>query len=581
MRNQLRSLGVAGGAVAAAVTFGLASPLPSMVQLLATTALIMGGTEHPLVQSNHDGVSNDPLTADEQWVRDYLDAMQENYLEPTEGDRDAQSNEPYRLVAVYTPEEFFPVVGSKTFDDSVQEGADNLDGCMTTGCDSQVVTDPEPGVEDEWVIVGYSQSARIASMEKQRLIDEYGEDWAAGRPTPDVSFLLLSNPNRPNGGVLMRFNGLSIPFLGVTMDGASPTDSCDDEGICHLPTVDVAQQYDALGGDFPLYPLNLLATLNSIAAYLMLHGDMPYAGMDEVDEDQGQFGDTHYYMVGADILPLLMPLERIGVPRALLRVIDAPLRVIIETAYRRDISPGEPVPAQLVPVLNPRFLANLLASIPVGIDDAIEEETGERPLGTEPAGIYGVGGEDEDLEGAPVGFVPLGRPDPTTSTEVATTAAPDSPAADAESADSQRTSRADGPPRGWEHARDPERGSAEGASGAAVARQPADVLPAARQRRRRAAESEAALRAPPGQSPPQLREAADRSASGTPERRGPLPVVRRRAGQGPVAFGGQRHQGRRLSQHFAVSSSVPSAPWRPVLIGWVAAAPACTAATEH
>ncbi|WP_269892566.1 PE-PPE domain-containing protein [Mycobacterium hippophais] len=418
MRTTLRSLGLAGGAVAAAVTFGLASPLPSMVQLLATTALIMGGTEHPLVQSNHDGVSNDPLTADEQWVRDYLDAMQDNYLEPTEGDRDAESNEPYRLVAVYTPEEFFPVVGSKTFDDSVAEGADNLDGCMTTGCDSHVVTEPDPGVNDEWVIVGYSQSARIASMEKQRLIDEYRDEWIAGDETEDISFLLLSNPNRPNGGVLMRFHGLSIPFLGVTMDGATPTDSCVGD-TCHLPTVDVAQQYDALGGDFPLYPLNLLATLNSLAAYLMLHGDMPYAGMDEVDEDQGQFGDTHYYMVGADILPLLMPLEQLGVPRALLRVIDAPLRVLIETAYRRDISPGEPVPAQLVPVINPvSLLVNLLASIPVGIDDGIEEATGERPLGTQPAGIYGVGGEDEDLEGAPVGFIPLGKPDPTTSTEV-------------------------------------------------------------------------------------------------------------------------------------------------------------------
>lgn len=389
-----------------------------MVQLLATTALIMGGTEHPLVQSNHDGVSNDSLTADEQWVRDYLDAMQDNYLEPTEGDREDESNEPYRLVAVYTPEEFFPVVGSKTFDDSVAEGADNLDGCMTTGCDSHVVTEPDPGVSDDWVIVGYSQSARIASMEKQRLIDEYRDDWIAGEPTPDVSFLLLSNPNRPNGGVLMRFHGLTIPFLGVTMDGATPTDSCEGD-TCHLPTVDVAQQYDALGGDFPLYPLNLLATLNSLAAYLMLHGDMPYAGMDEVDEDQGQFGDTHYYMVGADILPLLMPLEQLGVPRALLRVIDAPLRVLIETAYRRDISPGEPVPAQLVPVINPvSLLANLLASIPIGIDDGIEEVTGERPLGTQPAGIYGVGGEDEDLEGAPVGFIPLGKPDPTTSTEV-------------------------------------------------------------------------------------------------------------------------------------------------------------------
>jgi hypothetical protein len=418
---------MAGGAVAAAVTLGWAGPMPSMVDLLATTALIMGGTGHPLADPK--GGSYAP-SEDPAWVDAYAAAVRNNYLEPTKGDRDDAADD-YKLVAVYTPEEFSPVSGTKTFDDSVAEGADNLDGCMTTaGCASHTVLEPT-GDSTEYVIVGYSQSSRIASLEKQRLIDEYGDDWSKA---PDVSFLLLANPNRPNGGVLMRFHGMSIPFMGITMDGASPTDSCDAQNDCHLPTVDVAQQYDALGGDFPIYPLNPLATANSLAAYALLHGNVPYAGMNGDIVDQGQFGDTHYYLIGSDLLPLLMPLETVGVPRAALLAVDEPLRVLVESAYRRDISPGAPTPAYLIPVINPVSLAvNFVAAVPIGIDDAFEYSGAGRPLGTDaPTHPFGPGGgpaeDGAGLEGLPPGFIPLGAADPTTSTEVQeTSAAPQQP----------------------------------------------------------------------------------------------------------------------------------------------------------
>ena len=63
---------------------------------------------------------------------------------------------------------------------------------------------------------------------------------------------------RPNGGILARdFEGFTIPIIGITFYG--PTEnSCPAQiraprprtDIC-TPTIDVAQQYDILGGDAP------------------------------------------------------------------------------------------------------------------------------------------------------------------------------------------------------------------------------------------------------------------------------------------------------------------------------------------
>ncbi|MDT5366936.1 MAG: hypothetical protein QOC62_1367 [Mycobacterium sp.] len=98
---------------------------------------------------------------------------------------------------------------------------------------------------------GYSQSATVATVatvEKRFL---------AQNPVPGttVGFNLIANPNRPDGGILERFAGLYIPIVGVTFNGATPTDT-------GMPTVDVAREYDGWA-DFPTNPLNPLADVKA------------------------------------------------------------------------------------------------------------------------------------------------------------------------------------------------------------------------------------------------------------------------------------------------------------------------------
>jgi hypothetical protein len=68
-----------------------------------TTALIMGGTNNP-----------DPNAA-------YIADVTQRYVDPL-------ADLPYDPppVGVHTPEQFFPVFGSQTFDDSVAEGVPDL-----------------------------------------------------------------------------------------------------------------------------------------------------------------------------------------------------------------------------------------------------------------------------------------------------------------------------------------------------------------------------------------------------------------------------------------------------------------------
>jgi hypothetical protein len=100
-------------------------------------------------------------------------------------------------------------------------------------------------------VYGYSQSATVATVatvEKRFL---------AQNPVPGttVGFNLIANPNRPDGGILERFAGLYIPIVGVTFNGATPTDT-------GMPTVDVAREYDGWA-DFPTNPLNPLADVKA------------------------------------------------------------------------------------------------------------------------------------------------------------------------------------------------------------------------------------------------------------------------------------------------------------------------------
>ena len=411
MRSGIRVLGPVTVVIAAVLALAWTSPMAAVVHLLADTAvnetiLVMGGNQHPLVNPAasgkylFDGQDSYPLAETGLADPEGNAGVPAGYVA---GARDkyairavpVETGGGYNAVAVYTPEEFWPAFGSRTFDESVNIGAANLNACLTGagGCVAHIYPGGA-GAADEFVVFGYSQSARVASIEKRNLIDQYGADLNAA---PVVSFVLIGNPNRPNGGILERFNGLHIPILGVTFDGATPTNSCDDT-VCHFATADISRQYDGWA-DFPVDPLNLLADANAVAGIAYLHPD--YFGGTEVNGVtsylyQGQVGDTNYYMIASARLPILTPLAQIGVPDPVLAALDAPLRVMVEWGYDRQTSPGTPT-AQLIRLRNPLTdLANLAVAIPTGWDDGISEAVGNpsfRPFNTTPvASAFGVGG---------------------------------------------------------------------------------------------------------------------------------------------------------------------------------------------
>lgn len=367
-----------GGAVGAA----WAAAAMTVANAATVTALIMGGTWNPLVDFG-------PQAQSDEFVATYLDLVASNYVAQASGVNPADLNK----VAVYTPEQFAPFTkGDLSFDQSVALGVANLSACISGG--SGCPRNPSfgtPTTGDQLVVFGYSQSTRVAAITKRSLIDYYSSiGWESA---PDVSFVLAADVNRPNGGILERFAGLSIPFLGISMDGAAPTNSCVD-GHCHFRTTDISFQYDGFS-DFPSHPLNILADLNAVLGIALEHGLYPFESPLGAPGtvDQGVYGDTHYYLIPAEVVPILVPL--VGtLPAPWITALDMPLRTIIEMGYNREISPGEPVAAQWFRFSPVRDAITVAIAIATGVDDAVAQKTGDssnRPFGTAPVGgAFGV-----------------------------------------------------------------------------------------------------------------------------------------------------------------------------------------------
>jgi hypothetical protein len=365
MSVTFRSMGIALGAGISAVALAVTPVVPTPAHFLtaATSVLYMRGT----------GIGG--FLSDQDFA---------NYARRVVDSTPAKPAAPYDMYKVDYPAAFFPFSGGgitdPTYGSSVAAGVRHLESAVAD-------TDPDhdyPG--DAVIIYGYSQSAVVASQYKKAHLES--------TPRP-VTYLLVSNPARSNGGILERFRGITIPILDITTSGATPTGGA--------ATYDIARQYDGWA-DFPVYPTNILATANAIAGIAYLHGTYesqinPETDLTTTDSDIRQYGNTTYYTIGTDRLPILLPLRDIGVPDPILAVLDAPLRVIIEQGYDRGASQGVPMPAQFFRI--PDLIGdavNLVSAIPVGIDDGIASAitpgnyNSFRPLGTTHAGMYGVGG---------------------------------------------------------------------------------------------------------------------------------------------------------------------------------------------
>lgn len=148
--------------------------LMAEVGLVSNDGWIMGGTGNPVP---------DP---------DYLSSVKSlylgQYLTPNNG---------YGYSGLETPEQFCPIICNASqsdlnFGDSLNQGVNDLNNV--------IVPDLQGG--NDVSVLGYSQSATVASIEMNDLIN----NTPAGVNLNDVNFTLLGDPNSPIGGILDRFN---------------------------------------------------------------------------------------------------------------------------------------------------------------------------------------------------------------------------------------------------------------------------------------------------------------------------------------------------------------------------------------
>jgi len=177
------------------------------------------------------------------------------------------------------------------------------------------------------VVKGESQSSTISSMVMPLLASEH-------IPSSAVSFVLTGDPNAPNGGLFERMAGLSIPSLGITFNGATPSNL--------YQTTIYTQEYDGFA-DVPQYPMNFLSDLNSLAGIYYVHPTYSALTTQQVSSGFLLPGSealgtpnsmTNYYMIPTQNLPLLDPLRAIPVVgNPLADLVQPDLKVLVNLGY--------------------------------------------------------------------------------------------------------------------------------------------------------------------------------------------------------------------------------------------------------
>lgn len=263
------------------------------------TALIVGGSGYPTPGEGYE---------------DAYDAL---YLQPRDFGGSLQS--------LTTPESLYPFTGpfSETFDASTTQGVADIVNAVRGQIAGGGVDAANPVV-----VTGYSQGATLDSLAMSQLA-------ADGVPSDDVHFVMLGDPNAPNGGLLERFDlpagtNPEFPSLGLTFSGATPSD---------LYPADVyTYEYDGFV-DFPKYPINIVSDLNAYLGILFNHtgylGLTPEQVSDAIQLPTSP-ADTmvNYYMVPSDSLPLLDLLRLVPfVGNPLADLVQPDLSVLVNLGY--------------------------------------------------------------------------------------------------------------------------------------------------------------------------------------------------------------------------------------------------------
>jgi hypothetical protein len=295
-----------------------------------------------------------------------------------------------------TPEQLFPLPGYSqlTLGQSMVQGLQDLQTALAA---------EPPGTDT--IVFGYSQSATIGTDE----LDEIANGTVTNPPSPaDLAFVLVGDPNNPDGGLLERFGGFYVPGLNIAFNGATPDSA--------YPTDIYTNEYDG-AADFPQYPLNVLADVNAILGVFYDHdySDLTptQVGTAVVEAVSPGAGDTTYYFIPTQTLPLLDPLVQAGVPQWLIDLLTPDLRVLVDMGYGSigssfgDEYADLPTPASLFELVNPiTVTSDLLTGAEQGVTAALVD-SGLLPESDMPDTYPFVPSLDPDLS------ISLGQPSET------------------------------------------------------------------------------------------------------------------------------------------------------------------------
>lgn len=263
---------------------------------------------------------------------------------------------------IETPQQLWPVNGTMSLNKSLAVGVP----LAIEGIHRQTDTDV--------TYVGVSQGAVVLGLAVNHFVAHPDE-----APSPDnVQFYLASSPIRPNGGVLVRLGGITIPIFDIGTQAPSQSGP--------YKVVDTAWAYD-LYANAPLYPTNLLSVANAFFGVFnptgtSIHGTDPDYTNPEHEVRTEVVGNTTYYTLIPKHLPLLQPLMDTKL-RPLAELIEPLVKVWVNAGYYKNdpaADPGTVRPFELVmPIEN---IVRALQQTPQAIVEGLK--TIPRNLGVRP-----------------------------------------------------------------------------------------------------------------------------------------------------------------------------------------------------
>ncbi|MGV0794146.1 PE-PPE domain-containing protein [Mycolicibacterium sp. XJ1819] len=172
-------------------------------------------------------------------------------------------------------------------------------------------------------IAGLSEGTLVINRELARLATD------PTAPRADLlSFVLFSSPELGLASIYLPV-GARVPIIDYTMTPLA--DSQYDVSV-------VFHQYDAWA-DPPDRPWNLLAVANTLFGLAYYHNKAALAApsdaveVSRVTSELG--GTTTTYMVPAPTVPLLKPLQQLGVPKGIVDGMNSVLKPMVDAGYSR------------------------------------------------------------------------------------------------------------------------------------------------------------------------------------------------------------------------------------------------------